>query len=216
MYPWDYTFENIYRPREKRTWAKKKEKKEPPKRNKWDDVPEPEPETHYPDQYPYKARVKRERKDPKAIVLTGKRYENMGTHELLAKMKGKLEAKPRGRSAGVDVDILLEGLHHPLPRSYVKGQAFAAADDWEPTDGGDPDADPIISKKLHDSKKELADFERMLEDRFKRRKNCFVSRVPPKPKPAPLPPLELDDDIQLEVNTRWNGLLCDDVADDVS
>jgi len=208
MYPWDYSFDNIYRAREKRTWTKKKEKKEPPKKSKWDDIPEPAPVSHYPDQYPYKERTRRERKDPNSITLTGKRFENMGTHEILARMKGKLEAKPRGRSAGVDVDILLEGLHQPLPRSYVKGQCFAANDDWQPSDEKF-EGDSIINKKLQDSKKDLADFETMLADRFKRRKNCFVSRAPPKPR-APTPPPKDDEETLAQIAREW-GMDDDDL-----
>lgn len=174
-YPWDNTQENIFR--RKRT-PKKKKKEE----NVREDI--------FPVHDPYGLYRPRAKRVHAPYPEKGEKskYETMNKSELLTHLKAISKHLPRARSSNADIDMILEDLSKPLPKSTVADYVPATVDlkgyDYEVDE--EFSRDPIISRKIKESKGELEEFDRMLDDRFSWKQGVAsrpLYKAPPPPPP---------------------------------
>ena len=199
-YPWDYTTDNMFRPRKKKP-KNSKDRVEERKRNdhlpmwlKSQRVEPTPPKDPYPEHDPfglYRPREKKEHKDYSGC-LAAKKYEDMSVREMLANMKAKAASMPVKRDMSRDVDTLMEDMCKPIQRS--KPIEYVALDDYDPNweYSPEPGLDDRTKSKIQGGRGDLAEFERLLDAKFGRKgKGASYqgsSQPPPLQAPSRIPP----------------------------
>lgn len=169
-YPWDYTCDNIYRPIKDK--KKKKTKKEEVKEIA-------EQKDHYPEYDPYglyRPRQKRER----APYPDYSKWDSRDVREILTDLRVKAFSKRVNRDPSDDMDTILRDLNRPLPKSEVANYVPYTGNlyDFKPSCyDEDFEMDPRVHKKIADSKSDLDEFDRLLNDRFVTKKVPGVTRA---------------------------------------
>ena len=136
-----------------------------------DYVLDPEPVKVEKDPYPeydpmglYRPRPKRIHKPlPKA-----EDKDDRSIREMLTSLRVKSQLMPRGRATS-DIDTFLEELNKPLPKSSVADYVPVTVEslDYDSDDYAPGGPDSLLRKKIDASRKELEDFDRLLDERFK-------------------------------------------------
>jgi len=213
--PWDYTNSNNYFRPPKRQPKTKQEKEEAKQKERnrplWLKSERIEPEK-LKDPYPrfdplglYRPREKPEPRNPNPVdTLSASKYQDMNLNEMLANVRAKVESMPRRRAAQADTDAIIEELtSKPLPRSDTIEYKVIDSDevdpDWQPIT--DPGLDDRMKRKLKDSRFELEQFERMLDQRFGRKAlrapsmveyNPYIEMVPIRAPTKVPPPVDME------------------------
>jgi len=197
MYPWNYTQENIFRVN-KKTKASKKSKAK---------ANEEEEETDRSDQYPqhdpfgvYKTREERKHVSLDDIELPAKKHEGRCTTDMLVTLRAKANSAQTSASVGEDINTFVDelsraGATRPDPVNvympYQSSCVYGPDEKFE--------LDPMIAVKFQQSRAELDEFSRSLDNIFKRRPLApRPAYIRPKYQP-PKPLFDLDDfDVDLE------------------
>ena len=131
------------------------------------------PKDPYPEYDPLGLYRPKEKRKHKPLPPKDRKYENMGVHEMLTQLRVKSQLMPRGRSATADVDALLEDLNRPLPKSGVADFTPATVEclDYECEDYTPIGPDNLLKKKIDESRRELDEFDRLLDQRFKSKRS---------------------------------------------
>jgi len=111
---------------------------------------------------------KRERK-PEPYEKQYTPYEPL--KQVLAFARARTFAKPSERDPSEDYNNFIDEMNKPLPQSYVIGYVPAKLNDYHPdynTMIEDLPENHAISKKFSGARSDLLDFERMLDDKFKK------------------------------------------------
>ena len=118
----------------------------------------------------YRPRPKTERKNYYEYLHPTNKYDHMTLYEIVSRVRAKTEAMPKQRSHMKEVDDLLSDLSRPLPKNKDEGNWIVSTVDsypeMDPVDVMRDGLDERLQKKMAASRNDLADFERMLEERF--------------------------------------------------
>ena len=197
-YPWDYTTENIYRPATKKYGATKKKYKQNNDKDKKDLEPPPGPFPEYDPMGVYTQRPKRQHKGLEEFNLKNK-YDDMNLHQKLATIKAKVQAMPKWRDASQDVELALQGLSTPLPKSQVAGKEMYTVEGYEEYDDYRKSGlEGSAATKVKQSKDDLLQFECMLLEKFGRKKEVRMHEILARklnlPPPPPLVRYDFDEE----------------------
>jgi hypothetical protein len=173
-YPWDYTNDNPYRGKTEKEKQKKKSIKEKAKE-------QAEP-NHYPEYDPlgvYKPREKRNRAPYPDASLRTKKWETADVREMLTDLRVKAFSKKITRDPSDDTDTILRDLSRPLPKSEVSNYVPYTGNlyEFKPTYDADFEMDPRVHKKIAESKVDLDEFDRILNERFTKKFVPGLSRA---------------------------------------
>jgi len=174
-YPWDYTNDNPYRGKTEKEKNKKKSLKEKVK-------DQAEKEEHYPEYDPlglYKPRPKRDRAGYPDASLRTRKWETADVRSMLTDLRIKAFAKKVTRDPSDDTDTILRELSRPLPKSEVANYVPYTGNlyEFKPTYDADFEMDPRVHKKIAESKVDLDEFDRVLNERFSRKVVPGLSRA---------------------------------------
>ena len=226
-FPWDNTVtDNVFRgvkskAAKKRETERARKEKAPLKRANITAGTEVYAAVDLPERDPmgvYRPPPRRERKNYYAEWKGNKKYENMTLHELLSKVRAKVEAMPRQRSSQKDVDEFLADVMRPLPKNdELKGLRVFTVDDYPEYVVTKEGLDDRLQKKVKQGRDDLAEFERLLNERFSAvssRALTLPTKVLPALKYHKLPKAASDDEADY-VPARRHGILPDDATHEV-
>lgn len=146
------------------------------------EVKERAEQDHYPEYDPfgvYRPREKRDRAPYPDASLRTKKWETADVREMLTDLRVKAFAKKTQRDPTDDMDTIFRDLSRPLPKSEVAEYVPYTGNlyDFKPTYDEDFEMEPRVHKKIADSKQDLDEFERLINDRFVTKKVPGVSRA---------------------------------------
>ena len=128
----------------------------------------------------YKPCPKQERKGYYEYLHPSNKYDVMTLYEIVSRVRAKAEALPKRRDHRKEIDDLLSDLSRPLPKNKDEGGWLVATVDAYPdleSDFGRQGLDERLQRKMAESRNELAEFERVLAEKFGGKTKEMAGRI---------------------------------------
>ena len=115
----------------------------------------------------------------KPLPPMGDVYDDRSIRDMLTSLRVKSQLLPRSRTTS-DVDAFLEDLNRPLPKSSVidYNPSPLSLYEYNSEDYMPVSHDYFLRKKIDDSRKDIEDFSRMLDARFRSKHGSTGSAIP--------------------------------------